>query len=377
MLDRTILKEIYDKRESLAIRIGLTGIILILISLLAIHLINTQNSIIQFILVFIGRIGEVFFLAGFIAFALEQHPLSEMARETTKSIIDELIDKYFPRKELIEFMLKCTRNLNKFEDIDSEIYSLYEKHGLLELANEPRRSNLSVTFKNDGDIEGQNGKILFNRIYDYRVTNEAHIGGKFKKINGDGLVSYYNTTLPDRKKYTSDEIIKCINNYLKIKFIFTTSFELSYSKEKIEKINLDPIFISRNDFDIEKCRPKSYNKDQEKPELYGVFEVPNNDEGDMILEYSLYFNVEIPPKEYIDLHLETKGIADDSDLWMYDFISWTEGVTFEMEFGDGFETKIVENLIGTRTSPHQSNIKLRYNGWVMPHSTICGSWRRL
>jgi len=54
---------------------------------------------------------------------------------------------------LIGFILKGIRNLNKYEEIDNEIYSLYEKHGLLELAEEPRMSNLSIIFKKEGEVE--------------------------------------------------------------------------------------------------------------------------------------------------------------------------------------------------------------------------------
>ena len=84
----------------------------------------------------------------------------------------------------------------------------------------------------------------------------------------------------------------------------------------------------------------------------------------------------IPPGEFIDLCFSIKGIVSDYDLWTYEFISYTKGVTFDLQLGDDFETRIEEVLIGGPNPPIKSNSKLKYNGWILPHSSISGAWRR-
>ena len=127
-----------------------------------------------------GKVGEAFILSGFVVFVLEEHPLALMVKDVSKSIIDEIIDRHFTRNELIGFILKGIKNLNKYEHIDDEIYALYEKYGLLELTDEPRRSNVSIIFKKEGEVEGEKDKIILSRIYDYRATNEAQEIGNSK-----------------------------------------------------------------------------------------------------------------------------------------------------------------------------------------------------
>ncbi len=372
----SILKYIYELRKRFAIKMGLVGIILILISLLANDIFIGQINIPSFIITLIGKIGEVIFIAGFIAFALEQHSISLLERDLSKSIISEIIDKHFPRKELIKFMLNCIRNLNKYENIDSEIYSIYEKHGLLELANEPRREQLSVIFKNEGNIKDEPDKILLKKIYDYRARNEANEQGRNKRVNENGLIAFFDETLSEVKEYNKDEILAIINEKFKVDFTFTTSFEMAYINKKIEQEKIEPIFISKNDFDRDNCRPMKYSKNEDKPELYGVYEIFRKNDGNMVLKYNLFFNVEIPPGKYIDLWMQVKGVESNYDLWTYEFISWTQGVTFELQLGDEFETKIEDVLIGVETIPNKSNTRLKYNGWIMPHSSISVCWKK-
>ena len=176
---------------------------------------------------------------------------------------------------------------------------------------------------------------------------------------------------------TEDEILKNIHKYLDISFKFSTSFEISGYICNKSLLPLEPVFLDRIDFDLENCRPVNYVNNKEfSPELYVVYEIISQSDGNKFLKLNAYFNIKIPPKEFIELFFEVKGIVPVFDLWTYEFISYTNGATFELQLGDDFETKINEVLIGVPNPPIKSNSKLKYNGWIMPHSSISGTWRR-
>lgn len=377
---RSIFKDLFEKRKSLAVKVGLTGVILLLVSLLSKEMMPISqptgfSHILNVIIELFGKVGEAFILSGFVVFVLEEHPLALMVKDVSKSIIDEIIDRHFTRNELIGFILKGIKNLNKYEHIDDEIYTLYEKYGLLELTDEPRTSNVSIIFKKEG--EGEKDKIILSRVYDYRATNEAQEIGNSKLINRDGLVAFFDSPIPQLMNETEDEILKNIHKYLDISFKFSTSFEISGYICNKGLLPLEPVFLDRIDFDLENCRPINYVNNKEfSPELYVVYEIISQSDGNRLLKLNAYFNVKIPPKEYIELFFEVKGIVSDYDLWTYEFISYTKGVTFELQLGEDFETKIEEVLIGVPNPPIKSNSKLKYNGWIMPHSSISGAWRR-
>lgn len=379
---KSIFKDLFEKRRSLAVKVGLTGVILLLISLLAKEMAPIQqptglSHILSVIIELFGKVGEAFILSGFVVFVLEEHPLALMVKDVSKSIIDEIIERHFTRNELIGFILKGIKNLNKYEHIDEEIYTLYEKYGLLELTDEPQRSNVSIIFKKEGEVEGEKDKIILSRIYDYRATNEAREGGNSKMINRDGLVAFFDSPIPELMNDTEDEILKNIRKYLDISFKFSTSFEISGYLCNKNLMPLEPVFINRKDFDLENCKPINFSNNKEfRPELYVVYEIISQSDGNRLLKLNAYFNVRIPPKEFIELFFEVKGIVSDYDLWTYEFISYTKGVTFELQLGDDFETKIEEVLIGVPNPPIKSNSKLKYNGWIMSHSSISGAWRR-
>jgi hypothetical protein len=379
---KSIFKDLFEKRRSLAVKIGLTGIIFLLFSLLAKEMSPISqptgiSHILNVIIELFGKVGEAFILSGFVVFVLEEHPLALMVKDVSRSIIDEIIDKYFTRNELIGFILKGIRNLNKYERIDDEIYSLYEKHGLLELTEEPRLSNLSIIFKKEGEAEGENDNIFLNRIYDYMAKNEAKEGGTSKLINRDGHVAFFDSDVPELTIEEDEEILKNIHKYQDISFKFSTSFEISGYTCNKNLTPLEPVYIKRNDFDLENCRPNNSKNEKEiKPKLYIVYEIISQSDGNKILKLNAYLNIKIPPKEFIELFFEVKGIVPVFDLWTYEFMSYTKGATFELQLGDDFETKIEEVLIGVPNPPIKSNSKLKYNGWIMPHSSISGSWRR-
>ncbi|MCX9084647.1 MAG: hypothetical protein OIN87_07625 [Candidatus Methanoperedens sp.] len=379
---KSIFKDLFEKRRGLAVKIGLTGIIFLLFSLLAQEYIPISqptgiSHILNILIELSGKIGEAFILSGFVVFVLEEHPLALMVKDVSRSIIDEIIDRHFSRNELIGFILKVIRNLNKYEHIDDEIYTLYEKYGLLELTEEPRLSNVSIIFKKEGEVEGENDKIILNRIYDFMAKNEATEGGNSKMINRDGLVAVFNSEVPGLTTETEEEILKNIHKYQDISFKFSSSFEINGYTCNKNLMPLEPIYIKREEFDIENCRGKNSKNDKEiNPKLYVVYDIISQSDGNKLLKLNAYFNVKIPPKEFIELFFEVKGVVPIFDLWMYEFISFTKGATFELQLGDDFETKIEEILIGAPNPPIKSNSKLKYNGWIMPHSSISGTWRR-
>lgn len=383
---KSIFKDLYEKRKSLAVKIGLTGVIILLSSLLIKKLVPVEQPadilyILDILIDLMGKVGEAFILSGFVVYVLEEHPLTMMVKDLSRSIIDEIIDKYFHEKELLDFIFRGIKNLNKYERIDDEIYSLYEKHGLLELTDEPRRTNISIIFKNEGYVENESGKILLNRMYDYRAINDARPGGNSKLINRDGLVAFYDVSITTGIDETKDGILKCIHNYLDISFKFSTSFEIKDSLCNKNLLPLEPDFISEKDFDIKNCRPNNDSgfyvfKKEFEPKLYAVYDIFQQSDGNKLLKLNLYLNVRIPPGEYIDIDFEIKGIVPDYDLWTYEFISYSKGVTFELQMGEEFETRIEEVIIGVQNTPIKSNSKLKYNGWIMPHSSISAAWKR-
>ncbi len=375
---KSIFKDLYEKRKSLAVKIGLFGVILILISLLVGELQQQTTGvwhIVNVIIELFGRVGEAFILSGFVVFVLEEHPLALMVKDVSKSIIDEIIDKHFQKNELIDFIIRGIKNLNKYENIDDEIYKLYERYGLLELTDEPRRSNVSIVFKKEGDVEGEKNKIILSRNYDYRATNEAREGGSSKLVNRDGLVAFFDSSVPKVTGGEEEIIFEDIRKYLDVQFKFSTSFDINGSKATL--LPLFPVFLPAKDFDAGCCRPKDGEAKEFKPELYGIYEIVNQNDAESLLKLNFYLNVKIPPKEFMELFFEVKGIVSDYDLWTYEFISYTKGVTFELQFGDEFDTRIEDVLIGVPTSPIKTNTKLKYNGWIMPHSSISGAWRRI
>ncbi len=287
---------------------------------------------------------------------------------SVKSFYDECMSKY-SREELINLLMTCTQRLNQFEYIDDEIYKLYQEHGLLELANEPQKSKLKLIFKRvTRDIEKD--KIVLKIIQDFRLTNESKKGGSNKKINADGLVSFFNIDLKslDMTKL-SDEIEK----HLQTSIRFTASFPIYGSQ--YENVDLKPdFFIPAKDFDYDHIRKKGDNEIKSKPTLYAVYKVSKLEDY-YLLDIGLYLDVEIPPEEYINLYIITEEIVPDFYLWAYEFISWTNGVDFQLELGDEFETDICYLIPGEKPSI-LTRTKFKYNGWIMPHSAISMVWRR-
>src|SRR5660397_70527 len=95
---RSIFKDLFEKRKSLAVKVGLTGVILLLVSLLSKEMMPISqptgfSHILNVIIELFGKVGEAFILSGFVVFVLEEHPLALMVKDVSRSIIDEIIDR--------------------------------------------------------------------------------------------------------------------------------------------------------------------------------------------------------------------------------------------------------------------------------------------
>lgn len=295
--------------------------------------------------------------------------LKEAVEKTSKSFIDAYIGR-FSRDELIDFMMKCTEKMNKFENISSSIYRLYRKHGLLELANEPRKSSLSLVYRNDGEIEGD--KIKLTVIQDYMATNEAKLKtAKNKRLNGNGLVAYLGLDVNELdENKISEEIRRLFNTNLK----FTASFPICGIEYKDKEL-CPYLIISQDDFDDKKCTKKGeVDNEHIEPKLYGVYKISKQKEYYKV-NLGLYFNIEIPPQDHIDFHIETQVIVPNFYLWVYEFVTWTNGVDFKLDFDDEFETDIGYVLTGG-TPSYITRKQLIYNEWIIPHSSISAVWKK-
>ena len=282
-----------------------------------------------------------------------------------KSIFEDCLSNY-SRNDLIYHIIMCTSKLNKFETIDHQIYKLYREHGLLELANEPRKSNLAITYEKYGEIED---KIKLKVNQDYRASHDAKKGTPEKRLNRNGLITFFTLDLDlknmdDNKK--SEEIFK----HLKTRIKFTSSYPINgtiYDNKELVPKHIIP----EREFDYKNIRKKNEDDDLISiPTVYGVYR-----EKDNRFELAFFINIEIPPNEYVDFNIETEEIVSSFDLWTYEFISWTKGVELELKFGNEFETSIEYVLTGG-TPSNISDSYLKYNGWIMPHSTISFAWKK-
>ena len=294
--------------------------------------------------------------------------LQNIIEKSSRSFVDGHIDR-LSRDELIDFIIRCTEKLKKFENVSHQIYKLYREHGLLELANEPQRSKLKLIYRNEGEIDSD--KIQLTVIQNYLAINEAKIeSGKNKCLNRDGLVTYIGLDVKELdKNKMQEEIHKLLNTYLK----FTSSFPINGTKYDNKELTLN-LIISEDEFKNKKSQRKDDTNKTSEPKSYGVYRV-SKQKDNYYLNLGIYFNVEIPPQENIDIHIETKVIVPNYYLWTYEFVTWTDGIDFELDFNDNYETDISYVLPGASPSIN-NNKKLIYNGWIMPHSSISAVWKK-
>ncbi|MCK5642854.1 MAG: hypothetical protein KAJ19_18740 [Gammaproteobacteria bacterium] len=286
----------------------------------------------------------------------------------SKSKIEEIIAQY-SREKMMDFILECSDNhLNKYETIDDEILKLYRKHGLLELESEPQKSMMQVKYRYEKEIEDD--LILVTYFRNYRATNEAKKDSKINKfVNGNGLIGFtsldFITNLDQNK--ISEEIIRYINPVLKL----TASFELNGLKPG-EEFQLFPAsIIPENEFDFKILRRDA----KSNPTLYGVYNVSKKGKNYKIGLY-LYLDVEIPPKQHIDVHIETKQRLPNFYIMSDEFLSWTNGINYELQFSEEFNTDISYSIPGEPPSKATKD-ELIYKGWIMPHSSISATWKKL
>jgi len=162
-----------------------------------------------------------------------------------------------------------------------------------------------------------------------------------------------------------------------IDFEFSSSFKINGLNSHKQREKLKPKFIENCDFDFENVKPRNVQSNEKIPELFAIYEIIYQYRDRNILEIKYILNVKIPPKEYLEFSISIKEESLVNNLFLYQFLSWSKGFYFEMDFGDEFETKIEEVLIGARPIYEKSDKKLRYDDWIMPHSSISASWRKI
>jgi len=383
---------IYKRYEEITLYlIFLILLILYIISYFFAELFPVENltkiTLIVLILTTIISIQRSIFHSSRLASSLEQalnplrtefNTLRDVIKKTSEqcvilsnSTIDNIIATY-SRDELIDFIMKCsTEHLNKFEGLykDSRISKLYQKHGLLELTNEPRKSKLKLEYVNEREIESN--KILLNIIQSYTATNEAsEESSKNKRLNEDGLVTYVSLDLKNL-----DEIKNTLQ-YLTAILRYIPSFPRENPKSK--ELTLSPLVLANDDYEnID--RGKHIKKTIKKELLSGVYRVSKKQDGYYLLELSLILDIEIPPKGVMDIHVETEVPVPNFYLWTYEFTSWTDSIDLELRKFNNFETEISYVLPGVLLEDRPSNItktKLEYKRWIIPHSSISVAWAK-
>jgi len=90
-------------------------------------------------------------------------------------------------------------------------------------------------------------------------------------INRDGLVAFFDSAVPGLTTEEEEEILKNIHKYQDISFKFSTSFEISGYTCNKNLTPLEPIYISRNDFDLENCRPNNSKMKRRSSPNYTLF----------------------------------------------------------------------------------------------------------
>lgn len=368
----SIFETVSELREQLAIFLGLFGIILLLLS---IAIPEPYKS--NLVLIFVGRLGEVLITTGLIVYIIEHHTISRfLTKEISISIIQDLFRYYFNKEEMEDLIVKFTRQLNRYETIDEDVWELYKRHGIVELFSEPVREDLHITYKYLGDVENAQDSIYLFKHWSFRAKNTAKQTLRedlSKKINKNGLI--HGTRIPVDASFNTEkeEVKKYIQQQSKLFFNKT----LSGAGGVIEKTKMKPDYFHESDFDKDNGLPKNF-KPTEQINLflvYGIDDVSRID-GRKYLIIELYLNEKIPPGGSLGIEFSYQAIVPDFNISTFDFQSYTLGFCFLLDFGDMFKTDVGERIIGKGLLANKSEKGLTFAGWIMPHSAVSCAWCR-
>lgn len=369
----SILGLVYKLRGLLAIILGLFGISFLLLSFAVPEPYKSSSTFI-----FIGRLGEVLATTGFLAYIIEQHTISEfVTKDISISIIKDLFRYYFNKEEMKNLIVEFTRELNQYEDLDDDIWKLYERHGIVELITEPVREDLHIAYKYLGDVDGAKNLISLNKHWSFRAKNTAKKISRedlSKRINRNGLVQWasilVDASFPTEPNKVQDYIKK------EAKLLFHTT--VSGADGKIEKTKLEPLYFYEKDFNKDEGIPKNAKlKDSDK--LFFVFGVDSTTrtDGKKYLIMELYLNEKIQPGDSLGIEFNYNVIVEDFNISTFDFISYTLGFCLSLDFDDKlFKTDVGDRIIGTGFKANKSEKGLIYSGWILPHSSVAFAWAR-
>lgn len=370
----SISETLATSRTHIAIIIGLFGFIFLFISM------RFQEQMPNLLYIFSAEIGKILITAGIFVWIIERYTINKLlTKEISISIIRDLFRYYFNKEEMKNLIVKFTRELNQYETIDEDIWELYERHGIIELFNEPIREDLHINFKYIGCATEFKNSIIVNKQWTYRAKNTAKkiSKGESKRINGNGLIHGAQTLVDESFPCDKVKIKEFIQN--EVNFLFYKT--LSSAEGIIEKKRLEPTYFHRKDFNDEIGLPKNsklIDSDLTDPNLFLVFDIDDYSRIDKkkYLIMNIYLTEKIPPGSGLGIEFRYNAIVKDFNISTFDFQSYTCGFSFSLECFDKFKTDVGERIIGKGFVSNKTDKSMTYSGWILPHSSISCAWSR-
>lgn len=377
MNDFSILKTNERNKFVAAILIALAGLIILLFSIYVktVYTFTLEVQLILFSL--LERIGEILIVTGLFIFIIEHNTINKLiTKDISVSIIKDLFRFYFKKNQMIDLIVQLTQDLNKSENIPNDVIDLYKRHGILELFNEPIREELHISYSFVSNLDDCPGFFEVKKHWSYRVVNTAKKDAPenlSKKINRTGLIHEFSRPIIGNFPLngTDDEIQNYLKNTMEMEFYY--SYPSVSGSTRIKYKN--PIFINYDEFNYQDGIPL---QPRESPEdkFYVVFRIFNDEAKIDNIQIGFFFNKLIQPQESLGIDLFYKSFAEDFDLLILDFPSYTQGFCFELELGEQFMTDIKEQIIGKGFISNLSAKNLSYSGWIMPHSSFACVWAK-
>ena len=360
-----------DMRAYLAVIAGLSGASLLYYSM---TFEDPSKSI-----SFLGRLGEVLITAGLFTWIVEKYTIDKfLTKQISVSIIQDLFRYYFNRQEMIDLIIRFSKSLNQYEDIDEDVWALYERHGIVELFKEPIRENLNISISFIREVEESDNLIRLHRRWSFKAKNTAHPSTRenlSKYINRDGLVHTTKIMISDENLINPDNIEDFIENEVKLKFYYTKlSCSGSYNAKR-EK--LEPFPIKDIQFDKKTLTPIDVHpiKSTKLFLVYKIDELARPD-GMKYLVLQMFLNEMIPPGDSAAIEFTYEVVEKNFNVLHSDFMTYTLSCCFNLHFDDNFKTDISQGIIGNGFISSISPNEISYSGWIMPHSSISIAWAK-
>lgn len=360
-----------DMRAYLAVIAGLIGTSLLYYSMTF----EDPNKSISFL----GRLGEVLITAGLFTWIIEKYTIDKfLTKQISVSIIQDLFRYYFNRQEMIDLIVRFSKSLNQYENIDEDIWALYERHGVVELFKETIRENLNISISFIEEVKGSDNLIKLHKSWSFKAKNTAHPSTRenlSKYINRDGLVHSTTIMISDEKIIDPLDIEDFINKEVKLKFYYTKLGCSGSYNAKREK--LKPFLIKDIQFDKKTLTPIGVQP-EDNPKLFLVYKIdePARPDGMKYLVLQMFLNEKIPPGDSAAIEFTYGVIEENFNVVHHDFMTYTLSCCLHLNFDDEFRTDISEGIIGNGFISSISPNEITYSGWIMPHSSISIAWAK-